>query len=388
MKKDVLYMNPEYLDISIEEFDALDGVHKFSDEYKKNKKIMMKKFRRGTLVSPRFYYAKVAAAAAFLLVCTPIAVSAAANSMDLGRIWGNAGKDSVDSHEVVVEDEVKGAYTVTYPQRTYVDVDPKKAEDLIGNNISYETVVKEFGDTKLTILSAVTDGSSAVVEFTLEREGGVTSLNYSQLLNEAKGAEISDDADFYFSMGYDYIMVDLDKSTEDKLYCYDYIMMPDGTEGTDGLALRTIEYPCTRAELNAATGEEYEKYCSEIQEESIPIPTKPALKKTEFTTADGGNITVSPLSMKVDTNTGLGLSDGEIGDPYYIYYIAVHYKDGTDYIVSESSLEGKHSCETPVENTYAVYEDEANYLNCIFNRLVDPADIESITVNETEYVRN
>ncbi|MCI8638776.1 MAG: hypothetical protein HFG41_06455 [Coprococcus sp.] len=387
MKKDVLYMNPEYLDISVEEFDALDGMqaHRFSDAYKKNKKSMMKKFRRGSLISPRFYYAKVASAAAFLLICTPIAVSAAANSMAFQRIWGNAGKDSVDSHEVVVEDEVKGSYTVTYPQRTYVDVDPQKAEELIGSHISLEPVVKELGDTKLTVLSAVTDGSAAVVEFTLEREGGVTALDYSQLQNEAKGASISWDADFYFQMGHDYIFVDLDKSTEDKLYCYDYIIMPHGIET---LTLQTEEYPCTRAELNASTKEEYEKYQSQIKRDSIPIPMKPALKKTEFATADGGSIIVSPLSMEINLNTGLGLSDYEATEPASAYYVAIHYKDGSDYLVSEnSSLDGKHTCETPVENTRAVCEDEENHLDIVFNRLVDPAKIESITVNETEYVR-
>ena len=38
MEKKDNYVNQELFDISIEDFDALDGVHEFSDKYKNNKR--------------------------------------------------------------------------------------------------------------------------------------------------------------------------------------------------------------------------------------------------------------------------------------------------------------------------------------------------------------
>ena len=43
MKQEVNYINQKLCDISIEEFDALDGVHEFSEKYKENKKEMLKR---------------------------------------------------------------------------------------------------------------------------------------------------------------------------------------------------------------------------------------------------------------------------------------------------------------------------------------------------------
>ena len=60
------------------------------------------------------------------------------------------------------------------------------AESLIGDSMSYPNITKEIDGTTITILSVVRDNNSAVIEYTLEKAGGVDALNYSQLDNEAK----------------------------------------------------------------------------------------------------------------------------------------------------------------------------------------------------------
>lgn len=388
MKQAEKYMNPEFLNFSIEEFDALEGNHEFSDAYKEKKRKMLQGLKKETSSSFRFRYVKYAVAASLVLLITPLAVNAATDGELFGRIWGSLGKEQVASHEeTVYEEEKDSTYTVTYPQRDYEDVDPQKAEELIGNNISMEPIVKDFGDTRLTILSSVADGNAAVVAFTLERQGGVNALDYSQLNNEAKGADFSEDADFYFDFKEcsGSIFVDMEKSTEDKLYCYNYMTMDAWNKGVDGLSLETCYYPCTRKELFEADDKTYAEYMAQTKEETISIPLKSMVEKVEYANAEGGLIEVSSLSMKIDANVGLGLSEEEAGDPYNIYYVSINYKDGTNYVVSEGEREGVHACETEIDNTSYVCGDLQNHLTCVFNRLVDTKNIESITVNETTY---
>lgn len=381
-------MNPKSLNISIETFDTLNEEHKFSDEYKAKKRAALKEYKRSTLPSQGMRFARIAAAACLILVVTPIAANAATDGELWNRIWGNSGRQNIASHDEVVYEEEKGtSYTVTYPQRDYEAVDPQKAEELIGDNVSFEPVIKEFGDTTLTILSSVIDGNAAVVEFTLEREGGVNALNYSQLNNEAKGADFSDEADFYFGFKEcnGSIFVDLEKSTNDKLYCYYYMVMDAWGNGVDGLTLETEQYPCTRKELFEAEGAAYEELSNKTATDSISIPLKQQVATTEYRNPDNGCAMVSPLSLKIDMNTGLGLTEEEACDPYNAYYVAINYKDGTNYVITDEAREGLHSCETEIDNSSYVCGGLDNSLTFVFNRLVDTAKIDSITVNETTY---
>ena len=166
----------EAFTVSVEEFDALgegtESAHEFSSGYRRKKEKMLKAYQRRVCRSAWGGWAK--AAAVFLLaLSTPAIVSVASGSGFFGRIWGTSGKENVESHEEVVEDAEKGtSYTVTYPKREYTDEGLAKAEELMGEGVSFNSVVKEIGDTRLTVLGAAYDGNAAVVDFTLEREGG------------------------------------------------------------------------------------------------------------------------------------------------------------------------------------------------------------------------
>ena len=124
----------------------------------------------------------------------------------------------------------------------------------------------------------------------------------------------------------------------------------------------------------------------QISMEEISIPTRTLLQNVEYVNPDGGKISISPISMRVDMNTGLGLSEEDAYDPYHAYFVAVQYKDGTDYIVHEHELENVHACDIEIDNASYICGDEQNNLMLVFNRLVDINNIESITVNETQYL--
>ena len=390
MNKDKKYINPIFPDISVEDFDEL-GKHKFSKEYKRNKRQMLREYHRRKRAASRSTYAKIAVAACLLIVSVPIVVQAATNGVFFQRIWGNLTRQNVEQHEEVLLDEQELPYTYTFPKREYVGVDAERARKLVGGHVLSDPIERQIGDTKLTILSRVCDESAAVVEFKLEREGGVNAFEYSQLDNEFRGALFSDKPTFWFEFvaGSENIIVDLERSTDDVVYCYDYMALePDAYDKEKkGLLFEVTEYPCTRKEMFEADEKAFEAYQKNTIVDRILVPFQEPVAATKFVNADGGAVSLSPLALDIDMQKGLGLSEEEIYDYENVYYAAIHYKDQTTFVVREHEQKGRHSCEEKVDNTCCVSSNEQGHAVMAFNRLVDPDEIESITVNDTTYSR-
>ena len=287
--------------------------------------------------------------------------------------------------ETIYLGEDEGTFTTSYPERTYEDVNPQKAESLIGDSMSYPNITKEIDGTTITILSVVRDNNSAVIEYTLEKAGGVDALNYSQLDNEAKGAWISEESTFNFSIGSGSTMVDLENSTDEKLYCYEYITLDDDQNYVE---MKIEEYPCKLKEIYALDYEDPKR--EELENQVVSSQTKipfsiNVVAETTFVNPAGGKIEASPLSLKVDMSKGFGLSEVQAADPVNCYYVAINYKDGTNYVVMESNADGRHSCDVEKDNTaYSCGTLTGEYV-MLFNRLVDTDQISSITVNDVEY---
>lgn len=398
MKQEELFTEAYIPDITMEDFDRMEEQHIFSKEYQRNKKKMLKEYRRKMTAPAGKQYWKAAVAALVITAVVPFGVNAATNGEFFNRIWGNEGRDSIESHnETVYEEEENKSYEVTYPKGEYVETDEVKAQELIGENVSREPIVEQINDTTLTILSTVYDGNSAVVEFTLEREGGVNALNYSQLDNEAKGAWFSDESMlwFHFVDCGENIYVDLEKSTDDILYCYDYVGF-DSTKAS--LNLEIVEYPCKRGEYFAAAEtmkeEDLDAALGKTTTRTVWVPLQKAVSSGEFVNPEGGIISISPISMTIDTGTGLGLTKEETYDPWSVYYVKIQYKDGDEYFVQEhekykhfenGTKELIHKADTEIDNTSYELGRLNQELLLVFNRLVDVDSIEAITVNDTTY---
>ncbi len=313
----------------------------------------------------------------FLFLAMPALAVAASGSEFFARLWGTEGKKNVEAHTEEVRDEENGrTYTVTFPRRNYTDDNLDRAEELIGGAVSYEPAVKEIGDAKLTVLAAVCDGDAAVVEFTLEQEGGIDCFQYSQLTNESKGAWFSEDSPFYFQIaeGSESIFVDLDKSTEEKLYCYDYIVTDFTDEEIKGLTFEIYRFS------DKGTDSEAE------ETDTLFIPIRKKTERREYVNQAGGVVSLSPIAMKIDMNAVTGIAEDEAGDPWHVYYVAVKYRDGTEYIVHEHAIEGVHQCDADIDNTSYACAHTGGEFVLVFNRLTDIAKVESVVVNETVYV--
>ena len=106
-------------DISIEEFDHItDGVedHVFSESYLKRKETIMNNATHKANISK--LGVKIAAAASVIAIVAPFAVNAATGGDLFDRLWGNTGKENVESYSFLYTEEGKidvNGNVATYP---------------------------------------------------------------------------------------------------------------------------------------------------------------------------------------------------------------------------------------------------------------------------------
>ncbi|MBP5775166.1 MAG: hypothetical protein J6W36_05665 [Clostridiales bacterium] len=375
-------------DISIEEFDHItDGVedHVFSKEYLAGKESIMKNSTKAKISNLRI---KVAAAACAVVVASPFVVNAAMNGELFNRIWGNEGKDNVPVHTITyVEDgkiDEKGnpvSHKVTMPKIEYKEQDPETAQRLLKDKYTANPVQAKIGDTTVTVESVVRDGIGIVASYTVEKPGGVDCFNYSQLDNETKGAWFREDQNimFGFKEGGGKIWVDLAKSTKDKLYCYEYmydtsVFAPElNSPIKDHITLEYQVYKDTRE--NIFKDEQYQTkgdaaYIKESKEVKIPVADK--LETRTLKSDNLGSIKLSAIAMQWDS-TGGKAPKGEAFDS--VKSVKITFKDGSVYDMYEF---GK------VESVGYICGNETGFIS-LFNRLVDTNEVDSITINGTEF---
>jgi len=383
-------------DISVEEFDHItDGVepHVFSDEYLARKESIMRK-EAGTKISKLGI--KIAAAAAAVVVATPFVVNAATNGDLFARIWGTEGKKTIESHVEKYVEEGKvdkngntATYDIVYPKIEYVDADPEVVKRILADKVNTEPIVTEFDGYTFTINAIVNDGHAAIVDYTIEKKGGVDLLNYSQLDNEAKGAFTNEEQPIKYSIngGHGKLFVNIEKSTKDKLYCTEYLLMD---KGSVGLTFEIVKYdiPLTGIYVSGVSPDDHE-----VDKKSFALPFADKVDNKTYESSCGETITVSPVSMKINklaVNT-LGKTYEDFGGGYEIDFIGkikITYKDGSEYLVYQDIIHDGHHNNDKVDPvaSYSYICGGIDYAaSVVFNRIVDTDNIASITINDTEF---
>lgn len=325
-----------------------------------------------------------AAVAAILCFAIPGVVYASVKSGFFEGMFGNETKKSTGVIHREIDDGKGNKVAVDIPSKEYVPVDEEKAETMIGQWVMDEPITRKIGEHTLTINSFAYDKNGALMYFTLEREGGVTALTGDMDTNLTKGAYFTEDADFYFCVesatgvtGAENIYIDIEKSTEEKLYCSSYILWPEHLNDNDTVQLVINQYPGPSRELDgAATKEEERTWWEQTQTEKIALTDKGQIPVRCIDLGDDGYIEYSPVSILIDMSKGLGLSEEEAGDPYYMKHLEIRYQDGSSYVVSDDA-------ENINNSGYVLGTDEG--YKAAFNRLVEPEQIAEIIVNEVSF---
>lgn len=349
-----------------------------------------------------------AAIAAVVCLAVPSAVYASVKAGFFDGMFGNETKKSWDVIHTEVDNGKGGKTAVDIPSKEFVPVDEDKADAQIGQWVMDEPIVRQIGEHTLTIESFVYDSSGAVMYYTLGRKGGVTALRADESTNVAKGAVFTDDVDFRFNVqcgtseeenfifAGENIYVDMEKSTDELLYCTSYMLWSDNLKEEDIPCLVITKYPDTLKELNKllpdtanmskeeaadeSLWKEYNEAMDQAETETIDLSGKGQIPDKSIDMGANGYLVYSPISIRVDMSKGMGLSKEEAQDPYYMEHLEIKYKDGSSYIISDS--------EDLVENSGYVLGLSGGVGPCyktVFNRLVDTDEIAEIIVNDVHF---
>lgn len=317
---------------------------------------------------------RAAAAALALCIVLPAAAYASAKTEFFQAMFGNATKPSNGVLQKEVDTGKGTTTTVTLPSQEYVPVDETEAEGLIGEWVMDEPIVKVIGSHTLTIQNFAYDRNGALLYFTLEREGGVTALAGDEDTNRTKGAYFTEEADFYFTYetqngvyGHSNIYIDTIKSTPDKMYGSAYILWVDTLEDGDIPCLALSTYPGPRKDLPEDT---------DFSTEKIPLTDKGPIPTEVIDLGEQAYLEYSPISITIDMAKNFGLSAEEAADPYNVKYLAIHYTDGSSYVIYDQ--------ENNIANDGYVL-GSGTYYKTMFNRLVDTASIKEILVNDVTF---
>lgn len=393
-------------DVSIDDFDTVTDPHEFSANYQARKAALLGEYRarhmqdarREVAFASRPSHAKARpqrkrpfgwkfaiAAAAAVLVALPAAGFAVANNADFfANAFGTGARQTIAEHQETVDQGGK-TVTVTYPAREFVNIDPEEAERLLGDHLVTTPIELMAGDHKITVLSAVRDDNSAVIHYTVSREGGVTALEYNRLSNESKGAYIKDSATHTWSFtapaadeteqvlnspGY-FTFVNEERTTDDTVDCYAYLTFWHGIAEGAGITLEAWE-------CSDGSGDEVDV----APTASVEIPVTNPLSSTLFTCKNGATVSVSAIAERLIGSETLvpddeiGGIDGFFSEPYASQ--TVTFDDGTDYLVYDFNEN--------IDNTsYGIGSERGSFT--VFNRLINPDAISKITINDFEFVR-
>ena len=314
--------------------------------------------------------------AAVLCVGIPGGVYAAVEGDFFENMFGNGTKEWIDASIETIPDGKGKNVQVTLPAHEYVTVDKSRAEELIGRYVMDAPVVKKIGEHTLCVEGIAYDKNGMLMSFTIEREGGVTALAGNNETNRTKGAYFAESSDFYFHVeskagitGYENIYVDTQKSTDEKWYCYNYILWEESLSDADIPQLVIDNYPVARKDL---------KEDSDIKTEILELGVKGQIPVQNIDMGDLGYLEYSPISLGVDMAKGMGLSKTEAEDPYYLERIEIKYKDGSSYIVSDK--------ENNIESSGYVC-GTGTWYKVAFDRLVDTDEIKEIIVNGVTFCK-
>ncbi len=343
---------------------------------------------------------RVAAAVAVLCIAMPVAGYAIANHEAIfDGMFGNGTREDHPAQTYAFEKGDGTEHAGIVPVREFADVDPQTAELLLGDALSDTPQTIQAGAHELTVTSVVRSENQMAVAFTLKDDPEHPTFQ-SDERDYTKGVWFADDATmtFFYSTtggavdssfetspnsGYlpkgqpgglsgthigHAIYIDPEQSTDTKLYCYDYLVFPEGIPGGEDVMLTAAWYE----------GTDRESY----QTATISLTTPRVVPAKTFASESGAQMQISPIGLTVGC-------EGQFED---IDNLTVHYKDGSSYRVwgSDGSSEDADVEGTWAKVNNAMYalgvegeqasSDGRGLWGCAFNRLVDPEAVESVEV--------
>lgn len=314
-------------------------------------------------------------AAALLLMLAVSALAARNYTNFFDTVFGDSAIKSDDGY-VVPPTGVKGE--IIYPARERVAVDTQAADALIGDKVVSTGQTLTIRGVTFTVESMVMDENGiGVLTYTMESPDGFDRLVVSDHGSTFRFEEPSAPGDVYgpniwltgkdgeklsdisFLDAQRFIAEGNSTDTKKEIVVY---FAPFQT--IEGAAYLTLEFSVAKEHAPDAM------LLSEMRDEgSILIPLGEPVAVPVRMAGEGWEVGISPLGLVLAPPAGHDFSLGLV----ITEDVVIHYSDGTDYVLER---------EDPyTRNTISSALGSDDVVRTVFNRLIDPAAVESVTVN-------
>ena len=317
----------------------------------------------------------VLVAAALVLALTITALAARNYTDFFDTVFGDSIIKSDDGY-VVPPMGVKGE--IIYPARERVAVDTETADALIGDNVVIAEQSLNIRGVTFSVESMVMDENGiGVLTYTMENPDGFDRLVISDHGSRFRFEEPSAPGDVY---GPNIWLTDKDEEKLSNMSFLDaqrFIAEENSTDTKKEIVVyfapfQTIE-GAAYLTLEFAVAKEHDPdamlFSEVCDEESISIPLGEPVAVPVHMAGEGWEVSISPLGLVLAPPAGHDFSLGLV----ITEDVVIHYSDGTDYVLES---------EDPyTSNTILSALGSDDVIRTVFNRLIDPAAVESVTVS-------
>lgn len=300
-----------------------------------------------------------------------------------GALQAFFGNESYPSTEYTEYYDEFGNFYITSMNNERVPVDDEQAEALVGAYLSDEGYVWQVGEYTMTIESYLLDENTgtAKVSYSLYRPGGVQGLIYDDstgfLSADGSGIGIPQfrvtvndsksllDGEFCPMHGDE--RVDLTRSTADTLYIMAPLAMT-GWKAADGLQVQI--HDLSRIDYTSMAP------IPDTLVDTLDLPGLESLPAITFLNPETGK----PAAIL--SAIGILVDNGYLEPGDFVRDITITYANGSIYLVRDNA--------NNVQNYDYAYSSSGSSCNqggtrFVFNRLVDPEQVASVTIDGQTY---
>lgn len=245
-------------------------------------------------------------------------------------------------------------YSYTLPGAEWESVDEETATALVGEEVTVIGETIAMGNYTVTMDSYVMDDNGVgVVTWTVSNPNGVGHVDeagrgivyFGPASFMAEPNFLSGTGDFMNS----YCVRDDSLTTDTELHLVSYIASSEDVPNTDGVVLKL-----------KISGEERE----------IAFPATDVVESATFTCGEY-TAHVSPMSVRFEAPFGEGAESG-----WSIRKLSIQFEDGTEYVCKGEAIDN-----TVFGQYLSAEGNDFGDLVEVFNRLIDPAEVASVTIS-------
>ncbi len=311
-----------------------------------------------------------------ILIAAAVAAALTVSAYAIGEytgffetVFGDENIASWDAEHVILTDS-EGNVWKEYdaPGQERVAVDPDQAQELVGDetvNVSQSVTVQ---DVTFTVEDFVMDENGmGVLTYTMEDPNGFPGMEFTDesgiltqepdLVGSQRVPNLTfadeDGKDILFLDSYDFVAAG---GTDTKKTVVRYFAPFEGLEEAANLKLT---FAVVKEHDQDAT-----LFTDVVDQGGVIFPLSQAVAATPLSGPGGWSASVSPVGLKITPPEGNPYGD-------YSLDVVIHMADGTDYVLKQS--------EPYLYNITVECRGEDGATNYTFNRLIDPAQVESVT---------